>query len=99
MPLLQLDSPFEQPWSQLAGATLCGGRLSDGGGDQGRITDQLGLLQRRPGVGQRRADVCLKYADPAPVAEDPDEPDVVAGRLLERLIEELDQRVRGGMEV
>ena len=99
MPLLQLDSPFEQPWSQLAGATLCGRHLSDRGGDQGRITDQLGLLQRRPGVGQRGADVGLEDADPAAVAEDPREPDVVAGRLRQRLVKELDQRVRRSMEV
>jgi hypothetical protein len=99
VPLLHIDSPFEQPRSHLAGATLCGRHLSDGGGDQGGIADQLGLLQRRPGVGQRGADVGLEDADPAAVAEDPREAGVVAGRLCQRLVQELDQRLRRRVEV
>ncbi len=97
-PLLDLDAALEQPLSKLTGTALHRCDVPDRHSDQSWVTDQLGLLERPTNVGKRCPNIRLKHANPAPVAENPRQPHVVVGRVLERFVQEVDRYLRVGFE-
>ncbi len=97
-PLLDLHAALDETGSEVAGTALSDRNVSDHDGDQGGVTDALGLLESRARVDERRVDLCLEDPDPAPVPEDPRLPDLVLGGIGERLVQALDRRLRVGLQ-
>ena len=97
-PLLDLHAALDKTRSEVAGAALRDGDVPNHNRYQGRVTNTLGLLERRAGIDECRVDVCLEDPHPAPVPEDPRLSDLVPGGIGERLVQVLDRRLRVGSE-
>ena len=92
--LLDLHAPLDQAGSELPRTALGSREMADRRGNQSRIADALGLLQRHPGVGKRRVDLCLEDVRPAPVPQNPHLPHLVVLSFRKRPVQDLDDRLR-----
>ena len=97
-PLLDLHASLDEAGRELARAPLGGRQKPDCRCDECRIADSLGLLERRASIRHCRVDFGLKHAEPCAVAQDPRQTRVVGARLDERLVQELDQRLRAASQ-
>ena len=96
--LLDLDAALEQAGRDLARPRLGLPDASDRNGHEQRVPDALGLLEGGAPIVERSADVVQQQPDVASPGQDPRAAHVVAARLGQGLVAQLDGRPRIGAE-